>query len=259
MQIFRKGTHWRLLFRVSGSTLPRACIYGFCSGLFTLVLDLIVHSSSGTEGYVESLLQHPYAFQPFAYIAAFVLVFRTNVAYNRYWEAAGAVTLMGSKWADALVEALTFDELPRGKPEDFARTLAVRRHFQALMVRRYSLMHALALQYLRRDDSLENLSRASSVAVSSVPMGLGAFGGMDGSRGREEASWQLLEVLGGVAPSELGRLEACQDRVGLIFAQIIHLGLQRRADGGLGVDAPVLSRYYQLISDGMLGARPAIA
>ena len=257
MLIYRKGTPGPLLFRLAGSAIPKACIYGGFSALLTLILDVIIHSDKNNEGYIDSLFQHPYAFQPFAYIAAFVLVFRTNVAYNRYWEMAGHVTLMGSKWGDALVEALAFDEVPRGKPEDFVATLARRRHFQALMIRRFSLMHALALQYLRRDDSLDNLSGAKGTASSSVEMGLGAFGGMHGPDSRTEVRWQLLEVLGGLAPSELTKLAQAQDRVGFIYTTIINLGVHRRFDGGLGVDAPVLSRYYQLISDGMLGFRYA--
>ena len=257
MLIYRKGTPGPLLFRLAGSAIPKACIYGGFSALLTLILDVIIHSDKNNEGYIDSLFQHPYAFQPFAYIAAFVLVFRTNVAYNRYWEMAGHVTLMGSKWGDALVEALAFDEVPRGKPEDFVATLARRRHFQALMIRRFSLILALALQYLRRDDSLDNLSGAKGTASSSVEMGLGAFGGMHGPDSRTEVRWQLLEVLGGLAPSELTKLAQAQDRVGFIYTTIINLGVHRRFDGGLGVDAPVLSRYYQLISDGMLGFRCA--
>ena len=64
-------------------------------------------------------------------------------------------------------------------------------------------------------------------------------------------------MLGGVTQSELEQLAASVDRVGFVYAQIVHLCNQRRADGGLGADAPVLSRYYQLISDGMLGYRQA--
>ena len=149
---------------------------------------------------LSELFVHPYPFQVFAYIVAFALVFRTNVAYNRFWEMATSVTLMGSKWGDAACEAITFDELPRGKePADRAKKLAARRRFQALMVRRYSLMHACALQYLRRDDQLDNLSRTSVAHPTSVPLGLGAFGGMQGPTSRKDANWQLLERAEGEA------------------------------------------------------------
>ena len=134
-------------------------------------------------------------FQPFAYVAAFALVFRTNVAYNRYWECTTSVTLMAAKWGDALVEALTFDELintnkvrpatirtrtmgvspqpilciQRLEGEAGEKWLEQRRRYQALMVRRFSLMHALALQYLRRDDSLGDQITCHHVPFHAVP------------------------------------------------------------------------------------------
>ena len=207
-------------------------------------------------------------------------------------------TFMGSKWGDSCAEALTFDELPRGKtPEERAKKLAGRRLFQAIMMHRYSLMHALALQYLRRDDHLDNLARVGPSAPTSVPMGLGTFGGMEGPKDRTQATWQLMEVLGGLCDSEREALEgvctprlkpwpwthsplegclhaialalaasassattkACgvsrtpqaHDRVGYIFARIMDLSNCRRADGGLGVDAPVLSRYYQVCTSNL--------
>ena len=191
MLIFRKGTPWHLMFRTSGSAIVPAMIPGLISAIITLLIEwLIPHE------YMDRLFQHPYPFQPFAYAAAFALVFRTNVAYNRYWECTTAVTLMQSKWADALVEALTFDELintnKRLKGEEGAKWLELRRRFQAMMIRRYSLMHALAMQYLRRDDALDNLVKASG-RDPAVPLGLGAFGGMHQPTSRSDPMWQRLE------------------------------------------------------------------
>ena len=47
--------------------------------------------------------------QVFCYITAFALVFRTNTAYARYWEARLACATMASKWGDAAAMALVFD------------------------------------------------------------------------------------------------------------------------------------------------------
>jgi hypothetical protein len=191
MFVYRKGSPWYLIFSMYGSAIPRACIPGLFSACVSFMLDVFVPYDS----YLKHLIEHPYPFQPFAYIAAFVLVFRTNIAYNRYWEMATQVHLMTAKWGDALAEAVTFDELPRGKtPEERGKKLASRRRFQALMVRRFSLMHGLALQYLRRDDQLDNLSHVSPLAPTSVPMGLGTFGGPFGHESRHEAAWQLMEA-----------------------------------------------------------------
>lgn len=255
MRIFRTGTPWYFICRCAGSAIPGSLFLGTASAVVTLAIELFV-----PHEYMDRLLQHPYPFQPFAYVFAFALVFRTNVAYNRYSEMMLQCTLMAAKWGDACAEALSFDELintnKRPTGEEGARWLEQRRHFQALLIRRFSLLHALAMQYVRRDDHLENLVKASG-RDPGMPFGLGAFGGMEQPTSRGDPQWQQLEVIGGVTPSEVDGLLASADRVGFVFAQILHLSNQRRADGGLGADAPVLSRYYQTLSDGMLGFRQA--
>ena len=83
MRIYRKGDGWRLLFQLTGSAIPRSMLPGLFSAVVTCLIDVIV-----PKDYLREIFQHPYPFQPFAYITAFALVFRTNVAYNRFQEAA---------------------------------------------------------------------------------------------------------------------------------------------------------------------------
>ena len=255
MLIYRKGDGYKYFVRLTGSALPGAIPYGLLSAAITMSLGLL------PGDYLDRLLVHPYPFQPFAYIAAFALVFRTNISMQRFNEANTWSTQMSSRWADGVIEALAFDEMPRGKKdEDKAATLQKRRRFQALMLRRFSLMHALALQYLRRDRVLEHLTRARGESAPH-PWMPGRFGtplsGVETPAKRELPSWYELEVLGGVTLSELAMLENSPDRVNTMFTTIAHLCVQRRGDGGLGVDAPVLSRFYQVLCDGMLGFRQA--
>ena len=257
MLIYRKGTPFLHMFRLTGSAIPQAIPFGLYTAIFTLLIELFVPASV-----LSNLMQHPYPFQPFAYISAFALVFRTQVAYNRFWECATALTLMSGKWGDAFTEAITFDELINTNKREYgeagAKWLEVRRRYQMLMARRYSLCHALALQYVRRDDSLSNLVEAPEAGRKpSAPMGPGAFGGMNQPTSRADPKWQQLEVLGGLTESEIQTLENSADRVGFIFAQIMHISAQRRCDGGLGSDPPVLSRYWQVLSDGSIGMRQA--
>ena len=295
-RVYRKGFPQTSLFLLTGSALPRAGVAGLFSAAITFAIAYLV-----PRDYLEHLFEHPYPFQPFAYITGFALVFRTQVAYNRYWEAASDVALMASKWGDAIVECLGFDEFPRTAEGD-TTSLERRRRFQILVVQRFSLMHALALQYLRRDDDLSLLCKASPHDAS-FPLA----DSVDGAS-RRESSWRRLPVLGGVTDAELERLEPTADRVAFAFSQVgvapctrpsarpphartsahpatctCHMHMPhahatchtpaacpharscasqalalingRRADGGMGVEAPVLSRAYQLISDGMLGFR----
>jgi len=243
------------MFRRVGSAILPAMPEGLLAAMWTLLIELIVPRS-----YMDTLLQHPNAYHTFAFLALTLLVFRTNVAYNRFWECCTSVTVMGGMWGDAFTMAITMDELINTNKREYgeagAAWLEKRRRHQMLMARRYSLCHALALQYLRRDDCLKNLV-PSDGRHPNVPMGAGAFGGMEQPTSRADPEWQQLEVLGGLTESEIRSLESSPDRVGYIFSQIMHLNAQRRCDGGLGTDAPVLSRYWSCLSAGMSGMRQA--
>lgn len=57
-----------------------------------------------------------------------------------------------------------------------------------------------------------------------------------------------MTVLGGVSENErlhLARLDS-ESRVNAVYAQILAMVNARRARGGVGVDAPVLSRFHQV-------------
>lgn len=51
----------------------------------------------------ENDLQHPYAIAVLVSCTTFLIVFRANQGYSRYWEAAGSIHQMMSKWLDATI------------------------------------------------------------------------------------------------------------------------------------------------------------
>ena len=218
-RVYRKGFPLISLFKLTGSALPRSVLPGLIAAGITFSVSYWV-----PRDYLDNLLLHPYPLQPFAYIAAFALVFRTQVAYNRYWEAATDTAMMASKWGDAIVECLGFDEFPRN--EEDAVALERRRHFQVLIIQRFSLMHALALQYLRRDEDLNLLCRASASDDSFPLTDTGVH-----TSSRLNESWRRLPVLGGVTEGEVALLEPTPDRVAFAFSQALALINGRRADG----------------------------
>jgi predicted membrane chloride channel (bestrophin family) len=56
----------------------------------------------------QDLLRHPYAIGALVSALTFLLAFRANFSYNRYWEALTAVYLMHSKWTDVAMELAAF-------------------------------------------------------------------------------------------------------------------------------------------------------
>merc|ERR1711865_1189681 len=88
----------------------------------------------------------------FAFVVGFILIFRSNFGYQRYWEGRTRIEDMGSKWMDALYEVICFDEATVNKVAiegggGVESGVEFRNRFIHLM----SLMHALALQSLRGD------------------------------------------------------------------------------------------------------------
>lgn len=70
-------------------------------------------------------VDHPYAVGVLMSAFTFLLTFRANFAYNRYWEAVGAVHMMHSKWIDAGVNVAAFhlqsDQYKESMPRSFGK------------------------------------------------------------------------------------------------------------------------------------------
>lgn len=149
-----------LLFRAQGSPFPRVLPFAVLS----VGITLVIHLSDGCKSAVEAAFGHPYPFQVYAFVIGFLVVLRTNHALARFMEARGHAQWMASKWADAVVMLQAFDAVASGRrgipksaldpPTEGTET------FVSTLVHLVSLMHALALQHLRGDESLGNLIRA---------------------------------------------------------------------------------------------------
>jgi len=196
-------------------------------------------------GYVDAyvsdkaaFIDNPYPFQLFAYMVGFVMVFRTNFAYQRYWEALDALQRMGAKWLDGACMAVAFDApgdvrspflVGDGQPEEPREGKETGRthvEFYEEIVHLFSLLHALALQHLRCDPDLRNLDVHTNGRLSGAPTspvkgfakafaedfarqaneGLTAFSEV---HVRNQHQLQKLRILGTVLPEELVLLDAC--------------------------------------------------
>jgi predicted membrane chloride channel (bestrophin family) len=88
------------LCRMHGSAVYRATIPGFASVIFiVLIHELWLERPIYQEK--DNELGHPYAIGVLVGTITFLLVFRTQQAYARYWEACSSVYQMMSKWMDA--------------------------------------------------------------------------------------------------------------------------------------------------------------
>ena len=76
-----------LLFRWHGSALAKAFLPGLLSVGVYLGLHFGYYGESAGLVYVD----HPYAIGVLVSSVAFVIIFRANYGYQRYWEACGEV------------------------------------------------------------------------------------------------------------------------------------------------------------------------
>jgi hypothetical protein len=284
-----------LLCSISGSGCPRALPFGIVAGVSCAMLELY----ADIDGF--NLFEHTYPFHLIAFITGFGLIFRLNIAYQRYWEArplthhsplnlhfhphpdpspdpnqARSLTQsMAAKWADAALQVIAFDEAAEG--EAAASSPA----FVAYAVHIFSLLHATALQSLR-GDSVEGaflpvpleprepaLRSNSSNGVADPPLvvevlqrgSTGSAGGAGCSCGgllAHATVYPKLRVLGGLSEGEMRCLCGNPERCHLVYTWLLKELVLRRKAGGLATDGPVVSRIYQVLSDGMLsylGAR----
>ena len=102
----------------------------------------------------ETFMIHPYPYQLFAYLVGFVIIFRTQQSYGRFWEGRTSIQQMSSKWIDSVVMTLAFDRPTKYKDKD-----SFREHFEfAYELTEYlSLLHAVAMMDVRMDTNMENL------------------------------------------------------------------------------------------------------
>lgn len=282
-----------LLFRILGSAIPRALPFATYGALLAWCLK---HFAGD---YIESQWKHPFPYQAYAFIVGFLIVFRSNFGYARYWEGCTNLQMMSQRFCDSVVQVLTFDAgtlLENASEGELLEAATFRDAYAHLT----SLLHAVALQTLRQDYNLHNLCEHNIVGA---PAG-DAHAEMETARRLGHSvilSWldifvlrservtrnevfvaMPLPVLGGMTDSERTALGGVvmeedaeifpnafdfhsfllnngmyaprpQNRVHTVMAWIQQTIMERRRRGGIQVPAPLLTRMYQLLSDGMLG------
>jgi len=94
-----------LLFRINGSAIYRSFLPGILSAAVVMLLRLITHDDDTKTSIIDDSILHPYAVGALVASLTFLLVFRAQQGYARYWEACSAVHHCLSKWMDAVNHA----------------------------------------------------------------------------------------------------------------------------------------------------------
>lgn len=230
--------------------------------------------------------------QIFAAILAYLIVFRTNLAFGRFFEGVNNVQDMFTKWDDAFVAIVVFIETSMEKhrkvssAEDEVRKVRLLSESKAKLLHWFSILAALATNALTADAQgdghplegvvirkrLKDRSKGrgggrgeddypSLYVLQGLPEDLKSNGTsrMTKVLGLEDAKRiSGVEILGVVSDEELNQILKANNRVLLVVKWI----LLEIAEGSVSkiflTPAPILTRVVQEISNGMIAFEMAM-
>eukprot|EP00406_Dinophysis_acuminata_P013495 CAMPEP_0179238862 /NCGR_PEP_ID=MMETSP0797-20121207/15169_1 /TAXON_ID=47934 /ORGANISM="Dinophysis acuminata, Strain DAEP01" /LENGTH=514 /DNA_ID=CAMNT_0020946177 /DNA_START=252 /DNA_END=1796 /DNA_ORIENTATION=+ len=210
-------------------------------------------------------------------VVAFAVVFRTNLGWQRYWEAMTQQHFMYSKWADAYSQFVAFATVTmvqtraKGGADAAAKVKRVN-DIVRRMAKNFSLLSALAADRLTHGDT-ERMERRIELGVvrnwskqvvmrGQLRVGkdlthatrLPGFHAEVPGQPQEDMqnAWDISYVVKEVPnDQELKMLEHSSDRVGVVMYWIIQDLAEISKD--IDIAPPIQSRMYQELSNGMLG------
>jgi len=125
-----------LLFRVRGSVVPKSMVWALPAML--LAMGLFFYWGGVDDSAADSVSQ---AWTGYSFILGFLIVFRMQISYMRYWEACTMTNEMRGEWLDAFCSICSFCTRDEAKHDEVYR-------FKGLMMRLLSMLHQGAIEKL---------------------------------------------------------------------------------------------------------------
>lgn len=219
------GTHGEL-FKLRGSVVPTALVWSVPSGCLAFFLCYAYNNlEEGVDVKADIAANSIKASQLWAALTAglaFMVGFRTNKAYQRFWDGTTLLNQMFGEWFDASSCLFAFSHLPRN-----AKAKEVN-NFRQTLVRLMSLMHGSALEEISQTDH--------------DPEGYPCIdvGGLD------------YDTLKWLRDSKLNTKDFGFNRVEVIIHMVQVLIVHYADTGVLKIPPPILSRVFQTISRGQV-------
>lgn len=139
--------HWR------GSVYGKTLYYSVPATLLAFMWDALRYWETVHADWFTTMKNYPYSI--FTFILGFVLVFRSQLAYQRFWGSRSSLEQMSNNWADSVIKCVSFDRVSN-LPEESIRL------WRTKTISMYSLLHGVALDSLRhKSNSLDNKSSAT--------------------------------------------------------------------------------------------------
>mmetsp|Transcript_50358 Transcript_50358/g.113188 ORF Transcript_50358/g.113188 Transcript_50358/m.113188 type:complete len:353 (+) Transcript_50358:107-1165(+) len=209
---YKRGGRWQFinLFHLTGSVFPASFAVAMPCAVMAGLLDHY-------DVIDEPCLTDETAWSGFTFLVGFLIIFRTRIAYKRFWAGCTAAFLMRAEWIDAASAIVAFCRYSVAPEEEITR-------FKHLVVRLFSALHLMALAEI---EECENLDQVLAFALELIdPCGIDA------------KTWQILKSV---------------DRKGtLVFTWLQTVIVENISTGVLSIPPPILSRIYQEMANGMV-------
>lgn len=295
MLTYNNQASYSMMFQcLTGSVVPRAATWGMLSALLTLIFSVAFNpqmrgddssADSASSSVVRAALQgnvgddlfsQPYSHYIISYMLGFLMIFRVQLSYARYWEGIQHLYESLNRLNCAAGMVVAFDELAEG--DAAIRGLAWRRHMMHL----FSLLAGTQLLEIRFSDlELSELYPLHRVLVERPACEVGTArllklnervlqklvtrpAPSDSDSGVSAALSAMMdrypvEILDGVAADEKAHLELHApvfDQA--VNTRIVRLISKRLNEGGLAMPPPIVSRIYQEIALGNTAFKQAL-
>lgn len=216
------------ILQARGSVFPKAlCVSlpcALCSALLKELIDKgVMDRWLDADHY--TLLLDAGAWNGFAFLVGFLIVFRTSQSYSRFWDGSVHTHRMHAEWFDSCSNLIAFCVCSKADEETTS-------NFKHLIIRMFSLLHVLALAEIE-DTCKEDIENVNAFRM------------------------ELIDVHG-VDPYTLKRIKDSDSKVELVFTWIQQLIVANITTGVMSIPPPILSRVFQELSNGMVAFEQAM-
>lgn len=148
MIVYKTGT-WGMQFlcRVSGSVYPKSTVFALPNAIVAALLSSTFREDLDNILNVDGV---DTLWSGYTMVLGFLVVFRNNQAYSRFWEGATLIQQVRGEWFNSISSLIAFCTNKEDKRTEVDK-------FQNLLVRLMSMLYLSALQQVcdLKDDSLE--------------------------------------------------------------------------------------------------------
>jgi len=267
----------RLIFAKSGSIFGlNIMVAGVFVAAFTFVLAWLIKD----EHRYQPEIPHHYGIMVIGSIASFALVYRTNLGWQRYWEAMTQQHYMYSKWSDTFAQFYAFATVSMAAVRSkggVENEVKASRLYDCIdrVERNFSLLSAFAAHRLTHGDN-ERMEQRTKVGAKwsdrlvlrrdlrvgedlTAATAMPTFSTCEDEPERTASAstnindaWTAdFRVLRSLSAEEWSLLAKTKDRVSAVMYWIIHDLAEISSD--MVIAPPIQSRMYQELSNGMLG------